>query len=148
MKFCPNCGTQQEEGAQSCPNCGMTFETPAPVYADPTDHTAEFDPADISDNKVYAILPYLMGIVGLIVTLLARTESPYAGFHLRQFLKICVCEAIVTIVSTVLCWTIIVPIAGAVCLVILFILRVIGFFQVCKGRAKEPGIVCNLRFLK
>ena len=70
MKFCPNCGTQLEEGAASCPSCGAVFAAPAPaVYVDPADHTAEFDPADISQNKVFAMLPYVMGIIGVVIAL-------------------------------------------------------------------------------
>ena len=37
-----------------------------PAY-DPYDHTAEFDPKDISDNKVFAMLCYLMDFIGIIV---------------------------------------------------------------------------------
>ena len=152
MKFCPNCGSPLEEGAVSCPNCGdpLTMQAaPAPApYVDPTDHTDEFEASDISDNKVIAMLPYLLGVVGLIVALLAKGTSPYANVHVRQYLKICVCEAIITICSAVLCWTILVPIAGAVCVVILLVVRIICFFQICKGQAKEPAIVCKLGFLK
>ena len=152
MKYCPNCGSPLEEGAVSCPNCGdpLTLKAesaPAP-YVDPMDHTAEFDAADISDNKVIAMLPYILGIAGLIIALLAHSDSPYAGFHVRQYLKICVCEAIVAICSAVLCWTILVPIAGGICVVILLVVRVICFFQICKGQAKEPAIVGRLGFLK
>ena len=152
MKFCPNCGSPLEAGAVSCPNCGdpLTVQAiPAPEpYADPTDHTGEFSAADISENKVVAMLPYLLGIAGLIIALLARGDSPYANFHVRQYLKICVCQAIVAICSAVLCWTILVPIAGSICAVILFVVRVIGFFQVCGGQAKEPAVISRLGFLK
>ncbi len=151
MKFCPNCGSQVEEGAASCPSCGepLAQAAPAPApYVDPTDHTSEFDPADISENKVVAMLPYVLGIVGLILALLAHTDSRYASFHVKQYLKICICEAIVAILSAVLCWTFLVPIAGAVCVVILLVVRIICFFQICKGQAKEPAIVCKLGFLK
>ena len=59
----------------------------APAY-DPYDHTAEFDPKDISDNKVFAMICYLMGFIGIIVALLATNSSKYAMFHVRQALKI------------------------------------------------------------
>ncbi len=152
MKFCPNCGSPVEEGAATCSNCGnpLTLQTePAPApYVDPMDHTGEFDAADVSDNKVIAMLPYILGVVGLIIALLARTDSPYANFHVRQYLKICVCEAIIAICSAVLCWTLIVPLAGGICVIILLVVRVICFFQICKGQAKEPAIVGKLGFLK
>ena len=150
MKFCPNCGSPLEEGAVTCAKCGEPLNVQAaPVpYVDPTDHTGEFEAADISDNKVVAMLPYLMGVVGLIIALLARSDSPYAKFHISQYLKICVCEAIIAICSAVLCWTFLVPIAGGICVIILLVVRVICFFQICKGQAKEPAIVSKLGFLK
>ena len=154
MKLCPKCNMQLEDSAAFCPNCGTQFIPNATVTQQPyvpvdsADHTAEFDAADISDNKVIAMLPYLLGVVGLIAALLAKGNSPYANFHARQYLKICVCQAIVAICSAVLCWTILVPIAGGVCVIILLVVRIICFFQICKGQAKEPAIVCKLGFLK
>lgn len=149
MKFCPNCGSQLEENATNCTNCGAVFAVPAPAFMpDLTDHTEEFDGADVSENKVIAMLPYLMGIIGVIIALLAKTESPYAAFHVRQFLKLAVCETLIGIVSAVLAITIIVPIAGAICMLILLVIRIICFFQVCRGQAKEPAIVNKLGFLK
>ena len=153
MKFCPNCGTQQEEGAVSCPNCGTVFNEPQPapgpvVYVNPADHTAEFSPADISDNKVFAMVIYLLGAFGLVIALLARSESPYLKFQVRQALKITVCETIVGIISVILCWTIIVPIAGAICAVILLVVRIICFFRICGNKVTEAPIVWKFGFLK
>ena len=69
MKFCTKCGTQCEDNANVCQNCGTAFVT-APVAAvDPSDHTAEFDPKDISDYRFliggisYVILLFLFLIV-------------------------------------------------------------------------------------
>lgn len=92
MKVCTNCHLSFPDSASHCTQCGAPLTTVAdqpPVYSgDPLDHTAEFDPADISANKVFALIPYLMGWVGVIITLLASSSSPYAGFHVRQALKI------------------------------------------------------------
>lgn len=91
MKVCTNCHLSFPDSASHCTQCGAPLTTVAdqpPVYSgDPLDHTAEFDPADISANKVFALIPYLMGWVGVIITLLASSSSPYAGFHVRQALK-------------------------------------------------------------
>lgn len=112
------------------------------------DHTAEFDPKDISDNKVTAMAAYLLGPLGVIIALLSGQNSPYAAFHMQQGLKFLILEALTALVMTLLCWTIIVPVAGCVFLVILMILEIVSFVSVCKGRAVEPPIIRGMRFMK
>lgn len=163
MKFCSNCGNQIADDAVFCPFCGSntavpgngapanngsTIYAPPAPYFDPYDHTADFDPKDISDNKVISMLVYLMGIFGVLIALLASRDSAYAGFHVRQSLKFTVVEILVGIITALLCWTVIVPIAAAVVYVILLVLKVIAFFSICSGKAKEPAIIRNLGFLK
>lgn len=94
------------------------------------------------------MLPYLMGTIGIIIALLACRESAYTYFHVRQALKITVCTILVTIITVVLFFTMIVPIAGGICAVILFVVKIICFFQVCFGKAKEAPIVSSFGFLK
>ena len=145
---------------QGMPNQGMPNQGPmpgqgapyqqyaqAPVF-DPYDHTAEYSPKDISDNKVIAILVYLMGTIGIIIALLASKESPYVASHLRQGLKFLAVEVLVGIVSAVLFFTLIVPIAGGIFLIVLWVIKIICFFQICSGKAKEPAIIRSLGFLK
>lgn len=149
MKFCPKCGTQLEDNVTFCSNCGNQLDASVVVSNDPFDHTAEFDVKDISDNKVIAMLPYLMGLLGVIVAaLLAKGESQYVSFHIRQALKLNIVAMLVSIVAAVLAFTIIVPIAAGVCAIVILVLQVIAFFQVCGGKAKEPAIIKNLSFLK
>ena len=93
--ICPKCGSEMADGSAFCTKCGaslaagaqqgmpqgnpnpqgMPYGNPNPQmnngmpqqqYYDPKDHTAEFNPKDISDNKVMAMLPYLMGTIGII----------------------------------------------------------------------------------
>jgi len=152
MKICPRCGAQVEDNAAFCTVCGAQLGAdynPVPVpVADPSDHTLEYDPADIAENKIYGILVYLLGLIGIIITLLAAPNSGYARFHVRQALKISIVEAILSFATAVLFWTFIVPIAGGVCLAILFVVQIICFFRACKGQAREVPIVKNLGFLK
>ena len=147
MKFCPNCRITFEDNSNNCTQCGaplMSVPNQAPA-ADYTDHTAEFDPRDISDNKVLAMIPYLLGWVGIIITLLASNSSPYAAFHVRQALKI----QVVTAISAFL---VIIPFLGwlviGVWAIIALILNLICFINVCQGKAKEPPIVSKFGFLK
>ncbi len=146
MKFCTKCGTQCEDTANNCPNCGTGFSAPVAVaQVDSKDHTAEFDPKDISENKVVAMLIYLAGPIGLIIALLMANTSKYVQFHIRTALKF-------TVVETLLIFVNIVPILGQiaylVCTVICIVLRIIAFFQICGGKAKDPAIISSLGFLK
>ena len=170
MKTCAHCNTPAEDTAVFCSNCGTPFAnenqsavyttatqqtyyqpptppTYAPVY-DPYDHTAEFDAKDISDNKVFAMLVYLMGVVGILIALLASKDSPYTLFHIRQALKFTVVEILATLCMALLLWTIIVPIVYAVLIAALCIIKIICFVDICSGKAKEPTIIRNLDFLK
>ncbi len=124
---------------------GYGYQPPQPP---PWDHSGEFEPRDVSENKVLAMMPYLMGSIGLIIALLAMHDSKYVGFHVRQAMKLTVVNILLVLVSVLLCWTVIVPIVGAVCAIIVFVLRIIAFFQVCTGKAKEPAIIRKLGFLK
>lgn len=156
MKICPKCNAQNADNTAFCANCGLNFAAAhqaPPQYAhapahDPYDHTAEFSPKDISDNKVVAMLVYLLGTVGIIIALLLNSSSAYVGFHLRQALKFVVTEVLLGLAIALLCWTIIVPIAGAILYLILNILKIVCFFQICSGKAKEPAIIRSLNFLR
>lgn len=178
MKTCPKCNTQLSDDAMFCTNCGTSFQNANPQpqqnanpqpqqnanqnnaqpnYAQPVapvvnvyDHTAEFDVQDVHDNKIFAILCYIMGIIGVIVALLARNSvnSPYLSFHIKQALKISITAVLVSIISVVLAWTCIVFIAGMVCNVILEVVAIICFFQTCFNKSVEAPIVRSFPFLK
>ena len=150
--ICSKCGAEVAEGAMFCTTCGAPMNaasnpvpnpvpTPAPIpdayagngapvyaapiYMDPKDHTSEYSAKDISDNKVIAMLPYLMGTLGLVIAILAQKDSDYVAFHIRQSLKITVCTILVGIISLLLCWTIIVPIIGGITAIVLFVVNII-----------------------
>ena len=152
MKICPRCNSQVDDAAPNCWNCGLDLSAApqpgqqAPVFtaADPYDHTASFDPRDVSDNKVIAMLVYLIPVFGILIAIIGSKESPYVGFHVRQALKITVCE----ILNVILCVTILWCIAFPIVYLILEIVKIICFFSICSGKAKEAPIVKNLGFLK
>lgn len=172
MPFCANCGKELQTENRFCAYCGTKAEEsetageqkvnpippvppippappkPAPKLVDQTDHTANFEKDDISENKVICMLPYLLGCIGIIIAMLGQSTSKYVAFHVRQVLKLVVVEALLGICAAVLCWTVIVPIAAAVCFVIVLVLRIMGFVYVCQGRAKEIPIVSSFGFLK
>ena len=152
MAFCQKCGTQIDDSTTFCPSCGTPVGAAAPVAVDPYDHTAEYDPADISANKVKAMLCYLMGLFGVILAALTGTKSDYVDFHVREVLKITVLKLLLYIIMIFgvipfVGWFIILP-ASVICLGILEVIQIIGFFWVCGGKAKELPIVKKFKFLK
>lgn len=165
MKICHCCTAQLDDDAQFCRNCGAPQGEenkrpiqPAPVYQsqyqapaqpekDPFDHTEEFEAADIASGKLWAMCVYLFDIMGIFLVLLGAKENGYAMFHLRQGLKFTVVEMLLGIAAALLAWTFLVPIAAGIAMVVLMVIKIICFFQVCKGKAKEPGIIKNLGFL-
>lgn len=164
MKTCKQCGAQLADTAAFCPHCGTPCADvppagqPQPQQAPPLDyyqqppnyydHTSEFDLQDISQNKVMCMIVYLMGTLGIIIAMLASSSSPYVAFHVRQALKLTVLQLLITICTVLLFWTIIVPVAYFVMLVVLLVIRIICFFQICNGRAVEPAIVRSMGFLR
>lgn len=159
MKVCAKCGAQLQDNAVFCPNCGVSCSPGmgrAGVYPGmivmPYDHTAEFDPKDVSDNKVICMAVYLMGIMGTVIAMLASGSSPYVAFHVRQALKITILNTLVSICSLPL---LIIPLVNLVILfallvwqIVVLVIRVICFSNICSGKAMEPPIVRGVGFLK
>ncbi len=191
MKYCPNCGSGIADEATFCPTCGNAIAAAAPQQApnagynmpygnaqpygyapapvavapkiDPTDHTAEFDAQDISDNKVVAMLIYLGGYIGIFVALLLANTSKYVSFHVRQALKLEVASLLFGLVAGVAGIVVgiiaLIPILGWIIafvygLVVLaipvafFVIKIMCFIQICKGKAKEPALISKLTFMK
>lgn len=154
MKICPCCTAQLEDEAQFCRNCGAIQPDAEELFAhqrpeaDPYDHTAEYEEKDIANHKLFAMLTYLMDVVGVIVALLAAKESDYVQFHIRQSLKFTVVEVLLAVAAAVLFWTFITPIVAAAALVVLLVVKFIAFVHVCQGKAMEPVIIRSIGFLK
>ncbi len=114
------------------------------------DHTSEFDPQDIEQNKVMGILAYL-GIL-VLVPILAAKDSKFARYHANQGLVLCIAEIVVSIIGSILAN---IPVIGWIlsllCWLIniaLFILAIIGIVNAVNGRAKDLPIIGNIRILK
>lgn len=169
--FCTSCGTKIDAApAQQAPvNPAPAYQPPAngdPGYApqgnpapftpapganfvaDPTDHTAEFAPEDVSANKPFAMLVYIGGIVGLLIALFLKKESAYLDFHIRQAVKIYLTEVLSSTLCALLSCLVLPMIALPIIIIILLVVRIICFFNVAKGLSKEPAIVKSLDFLK
>ena len=113
------------------------------AYVDPSDHTKEFDPADIADNKLVAVSAYFFSIIGIILCYLVNT--PFTRFHAKNALRL-------SIASIIVCLLFIVPVLGwiaaGICLAILEVVEIICIVWTLQGKAKDAPIVSSIGFLK
>ena len=116
-----------------------------------TDYSSNFNPKDISENKVSAMTAYLLGPIGIIIALLIARDSPYTAFHVRQALKLTVSSVTLELVAAILALFAMIPLVGIIFKLVLVIigamwfgvlvLRLIAIAQVCDGEAREPAII-------
>lgn len=172
MAFCGKCGTKVEEGIKFCPSCGAAM-SPSPGQTtngkgqgqndfanriqglnNTNDETASFNPADIEQNKFFAILAYLSWLV--LVPLFAAKGSKYARFHANQGLVLAITEIVWWIVEGILSriiygvsWRLgfLVSILGLVNIVFVLLL-IIGILNAANGKAKELPIIGKIHILK
>ena len=111
---------------------------------DPSDHTAEFDPRDIADNKLFAVFPYFTFIYGLIIALLCR-ESAFTKFHAKNAirLKIAAVLALIPAIIPILGWFI-----SLILYLILAVIHIVAIVNCFQGKAKDLPIVGNIGFLR
>ena len=173
MAFCGKCGTKVEDGVKFCPGCGAPMEA-SPQQAQPNtqtnsqtdysakisalnetaDTTADFDKADIEQNKVMGVLAYLSWLV--LIPIFAAKGSKFARFHANQGLVLAITEIAWWIVQGILSsvlysisWRLgfISTILGLVNIVFL-VLLVIGIMNAANGRAKELPVIGKFKILK
>lgn len=174
MAFCTKCGKELNENDNFCPSCGEpaadkdtktennahnNFAQSFNEFTDTEDRTNEFDSADISNNKVYAILAYISILV--LVPLIAAPKSKFARFHTNQGFILFVGEAAYSVVRKVLLsvlsvvawgpvWIVyrVVALATAVIGIVFPVFSVIGIIYVAQGKAKELPIIGKIKLFK
>lgn len=132
----------------------QSFEEKVQQQFNTSDTTSQYDPRDIDQNKLMAILAYL-GIL-VIIPILAAKESKFARFHSNQGLVLFIASILFYIVYSILSSIIIaiswklgflVSIIGLVGIVF-FVLMIIGIVNAAGGKAKELPIIGKFRILK
>ena len=135
MKYCPHCGAEIADDVRFCPTCGK--ETVVVV----ADTNPQFDPQDVADNKMLAMLGYLtMGVLPM----LGARNSAYAMHHTNQALWI--------FIGSLLCGLVcIVPILGwivaGVGSIFLSVCDIIGIVRALNGSGKYLPFVKKLPVL-
>ena len=175
MVYCGKCGTKVDEGVKFCPSCGNPMEAPAPEQQaqqtqqntaqtdfsakfanlnNTADTTAEFDQADITNNKAMGILAYLGPLV--FIPMFAAKGSKFARFHANQGLTLFIACGAWSIVYSILNWIILAiswrlyfisSIIG-LCSLVFLVLAVLGIVNAANGRAKELPVIGKFKILK
>lgn len=118
------------------------------------DKTSEFDPKDVSDNKVWAILSYCFIVV--IVAIIAKKDSPYVKYNANQGLVVFILMVISSILGSVLGLILGgIPVVGFLVSLIfwlvdiaLTLLEVFGIVNSAMGKAKELPFLGKIKLLK
>lgn len=171
MAFCIKCGAQIEDNTAVCPNCGAQqaannanvnnnfnagfVPPPAAGNVMGDDLSYQFDPYDVQQNKVLALLAYL-GILFLI-PMLAAPNSGFARFHANQgivlFLADIISSVAVGILAVILIW---IPIVGVIFISLIggavsiasVVFKILGIVNAATGKAKELPLIGKIRILK
>lgn len=170
MAFCQKCGATVEEGAKFCPVCGATIGAAQQSYQQPQqqtskvedafnqfnnteDNTCEFDPADIEQNKIMAVLAYLSWLV--LIPIFAAKESRFARFHVNQGLALAIAEIVWGILYNAIRWVLpygffynLVGIIGSVVYLLFAVVSIIGIINAVQGKAKKLPLIGNLQIIK
>lgn len=138
----PQPGFQQNYG--QAPYQQPQYQQPYVAY-DPKDHTSEFDPKDIADNRLFAILPYLFScIAGIIVGIYVK-DSEFVKFHIKNSIRIDITVLLLLVICIVPFIGWVVAIIGLLVLGVIDIIAIVWAFQ---GKAKELPIISSIGFLK
>ena len=133
MKYCPHCGAEIADDVRFCPTCGKETVVVVNASSDP-----EFDPQDIADNRMLAMLGYLtMGVLPMI----GCRNSAFAMHHVNQALWIFIGSMLCAIVCIIplLGW-LVAGIGG----IVLFVFEIIGIIRALKGSGRSLPFVKNL----
>lgn len=166
MKKCIFCGNEVEEDTTFCPECGRRIkEEKQPQHQEYVQSSAQVDYQQGNQNnqsyfnvqpqpqpkpstdKIFALVPYVCGILGSILAVLAAKDSQFVMFHVKQALKNDVVLSITTLIVALLAWTFVVPIAGGIFIIVLLVVKFIAFVGACKGQMNEMPIISKFDFL-
>ena len=99
----------------------------------------QFDPKDVEENKVMAVLSYL-GLLCLI-PLLAKKDSKFAQAHAKQGLALLLTEVIAGVVSAV---PVIGWFGGPILALLLLVVAIVAIVNVLQGKFWEIPVLYDL----
>ena len=165
MATCNKCNAQVDDGVKVCPICGEEMSAPQQQQADfsaklnslnnTADTTAQFDGADIEQNKIMALLSYI-GFL-FLVPILAAPTSKFARFHANQGIVLFILEAAYGIATGIILailgfisgfLTMILSIVLGLVSIVFFVFAILGIMNAFNGKAKELPFIGKFKILK
>ncbi len=140
----PNLQQNYQQQFGQAPYQQPQYQQPYMTY-DPNDHTSEFDPQDIADNKLFAVIPYLFSsFMGIVVGIYLK-ESAFMKFHIKNAIRfdIALILSLLLMIIPFLGW-----IAAAICGLVLSVIKIIAIVWVFQGKAKDLPVISSIAFLK
>lgn len=170
MAVCSKCGMQVEDSVKFCPACGEEIEESfigrVKGLNDTEDQTAEFDAADVEENKWISLLSYLGPLV--FIPMFVKKHSKFARYHANQGLVLFITEGVYSIATGIIMallraafpvrligftwsrgfvYNSINTIFSLASLVFV-LLAVLGIINVVKGKAKDLPVIGKIRLIK
>ena len=132
----------------------QSFEEKLSSVTNTADTTNQFDPQDIEQNKVMAILAYL-GIL-VLVPIFGASQSKFARFHANQGLLLCIASIAFYVVYiifvnilTAISWKLMfIATLFSLLGIVFLVLAIIGIINAANGKAKELPVIGKYRILK
>lgn len=111
------------------------------------DTTSQYDPQDIENNKIMALLSYIGPL--FLVPMFAAKDSKFARFHANQGIVLFIAAIVLNIVSVLLGY---IPFVGWILAwamrVIWWALAVLGIVNALNGKAKQLPLIGGITILK
>jgi len=158
MAKCKNCGAEINLDDKFCTYCGEQIEAKSEFEKkfdetakkvvdlnDTEDTTNEFDPGDIGENKIFAVLSYLSWLI--IFTLIFAKDSKFARYHANQGLVLAICATLGFILLGFLPNIWIIRLAISIFEIVVWVVDVIGLYNAATGKAKELPVIGKFRIL-
>ena len=111
---------------------GSPVTPPTPVMPTPESPKPVFDQKDIEENKIVAAIGYLW--ILFLVPLLLKKESPFAQFHAKQGLVLCIAALVFSII----------PVLGWLANLVLLVVAIMAIIKTLSGEAWEIPYVKDM----
>ena len=144
MAVCSKCGVQVEDEVKFCPSCGTEIGTNAQSQGAPAPAaSAQANSGDAEENKVMAILAYILFFIPLIAG--TYKTSPFVRFHTNQGILLVIASIASSILGAILNM---IPVIGPIISVLInlaiFVMCILGIVNAAKGKMQPLPVIGNM----